>query len=141
MITQLSEIASQYSLSLPLYASRVSAGFPSPADDYIENKIDLNEQLITNPLATFFVRVQGDSMIDAGINSNDVLIVDKSIEAKNRDIILAVIDGEMTVKRFYKNNNNLKLFPENRKYKPIIITDGMEFEVWGVVTYVIHSTK
>lgn len=141
MIKEILDLKSAYSFYLPLYASRVSAGFPSPADDYVDDKIDLNQQLIENPSATFFVRVQGDSMSGAGINNDDVLIVDKSLEAKNRSIVLAVINGEMTVKRLFKNSFSLTLYPENKKYKPIKVTEEMDFEVWGVVTYVIHSTK
>ena len=117
----------------------VSAGFPSPAENYTEGELDLNQYLVTNPPATFFVRVSGDSMINAGIFHNDILIVDRSIEAKNNDIIIATINGEFTVKRFYIKNNIMKLIPENPIYKPTVITAEMDFEVWGKVTSVIHK--
>jgi DNA polymerase V len=116
----------------------VSAGFPSPAENYSEGELDLNKYLVKNPPATFFVRVSGDSMINAGIFPNDILIVDRSIEAKNNDIIIATVNGEFTVKRFIRNGNTVKLMPENPQYTPIVIHDEMDFEVWGKVTSVIH---
>ena len=124
---------------LPMYLESVSAGFPSPAEDYVEGKLDLNEHLIKNPTATFFVRVTGNSMEGAGIYSGDTLIVDRSINPKNSSVIIAALNGELTVKRLSKKNNKLTLYPENTNYKPIEITMDMEFEVWGVVTTVIHS--
>lgn len=126
-------------LDFPLFLESVSAGFPSPADDYLEGRLDLNQHLINRPAATFFVRVTGDSMQGAGIYSGDLLIVDRSLEAKDNNIIIAVIDGELTVKRLSKINNKIFLLPENTNYEPIEITDQMSFEVWGVVTNVIHS--
>lgn len=125
--------------SLPLFSTTVSAGFPSPADDYIDKKIDLNEALIKHPAATFFVRVQGDSMVDAGILNDDLLVVDRSLTVKKAQIIVAVVDGEFTVKRIKRINKKLFLCPENKKYKPLEIVEGMEFQVWGVVTYAIHT--
>lgn len=124
---------------LPLFLESVSAGFPSPADDYIENKLDLNDFLIKNPSATFFVRVTGDSMINAGIYSGDILVVDRSIEPKEGNVVIAVIDGELLVKRLRHSNNKLYLYPENPTFTPIEVTSQMNFEVWGVVTNVIHS--
>ncbi len=124
---------------LPLFLESVSAGFPSPADDYLENKLDLNEYLIHNPTATFFVRVTGDSMLDAGIHSSDILVVDRSLPAKDGSIVIAIINGEMTVKRLQKMKNKLYLLPDNRNYEPIEITSEMDFNIWGVVTNVIHS--
>ncbi len=126
-------------VELPLFLESVSAGFPSPADDYLEGKLDLNEYLVRNPTATFFVRVTGDSMIEASINSGDILVVDRSITPKDGSIIIAVINGELTVKRLSKTKNKMYLLPENKNYKPIEITTEMYFEVWGVVTNVIHS--
>lgn len=123
----------------PLFCTRISAGFPSPADDYIENSIDLNELLIKHPAATFFVRVAGDSMTGAGINSGDTLIVDRSVTAVYGSIIVAVLNGEFTVKRLVRCGNITLLSPENPAYKPIEITAGSEFEVWGVVMHVIHT--
>lgn len=124
---------------LPLYLSRVRAGFPSPADDFVEKKLDLNEFLIKHQAATFLIKVKGDSMTDANINSGDILIIDRSLEAKNKDVVLAVIDGEFTVKRINKINDKLFLVSENCNYSPIEISSSMDFEVWGVVKHVIHS--
>lgn len=126
-------------LNLPLAITRISAGFPSPAEDYIDKKLDLNEYLIKHPAATFFVRVAGSSMINAGIHSGDILIVDRSVEPADKKIVIAVINGEMTVKRISKNAGKLYLVPENDAYKPLEITEGSEFQVWGVVTNVIHK--
>lgn len=124
---------------LPLYLSRIKAGFPSPADDYLDRKLDLNEFLIKHPASTFFVKVKGDSMVGAGINSGDILIVDRSLEPKDKRIVVAVVNGEFTVKRISIKGNRLSLLAENDKYPPIEIKDNMEFEVWGVVLHVIHS--
>lgn len=124
---------------LPLFTARISAGFPSPADDYIDRKLDLNEYLIKHPAATFFVRVQGDSMIDAGIHSGDILIVDRALEPADGKIVIAVLYGELTVKRIKKTKTKLSLLPENPAFKPIEITPEMGLEVWGVVTHVIHT--
>ena len=121
-----------------LYSSSVSAGFPSPADDFIDTKLDLNEHLIRHPSATFFVRASGDSMIGAGIHSGDILIVDRSLEAANNAIVIAALEGELTVKRFKKKNGRVFLLPENKEYKIIDITHNETFSIWGVVTYVIH---
>ena len=130
---------SVHPVKLPLAESSISAGFPSPADDFVQNKLDLNDLLIKHPAATFFVRVSGESMMDAGIFTNDVLIVDRSIEAINGSIIVAVLDGEMTVKRFKKINNTIMLFAENKAYKPIEVAPDRDFSIWGVVVYVIHK--
>lgn len=124
---------------LPLFLESVSAGFPSPADDYMEDKLDLNDLLIRNPASTFFVRVIGNSMINAGIQSGDILVVDRSLEPKEGSVIIAVIDGELTVKRLKYHNGSILLIPENDKFKTIKITSEMNFEVWGVVSSVIHS--
>lgn len=122
----------------PLYSNRVSAGFPSPADDHIEAKLDLNQYLVKHPSATFFVRVEGDSMINAGIHENDLLIVDRSLKPTHGKIIIAVINGELTVKRLSFDKNQILLLPENERYPNIRIDDTMEFNIWGVVTNVIH---
>lgn len=125
--------------ALPLYLSRIKAGFPSAADDYLDKKLDLNEHLIKHPSATFFVKVKGDSMINAGIHSGDILIVDRSLEPKDKKVVVAVINGEFTVKRLHKKNDKLFLLSENPNYKPIEITPDVDFEIWGVVMHVIHS--
>ena len=125
-------------LDLPVFSARITAGFPSPAADYEEGKLDLNKYLIKNPPATFIVRVAGDSMTGAGIHEGDLLIVDRSIEPKNNHVIIAVINGQLTVKRLKIKRGILSLEPENDNYPIQNITTGMEFEVWGVVTNVIH---
>jgi len=116
----------------------VSAGFPSPAEDYIEGKLDLNKYLIKHPAATFFVKVTGNSMIDAGIHDGDILIVDRSIKPSSRKVVIAIVNGELTVKRIRITKGKLLLMPENRDYKPLQVEEEMGFEVWGVVTNVIH---
>lgn len=126
---------------IPLFASRIPAGFPSPADDYIDRNLDLNEFLIKRPAATFFVRVSGESMIGAGIHSGDILIVDRSESAVNRSVVIAVLNGELTVKRFIKKGPSIFLAAENPCYGPIEVKSGMDFEIWGVVVHVIHSFK
>ena len=123
----------------PLFLVPVSAGFPSPADDYIENQLDLNKHLIKHPAATFFVKVKGDSMIDAGIHSGDILIVDRSLEATDKKVVIAVVDGELTVKRIRKMDDKVFLLPENSDFSATEITGAMDFTVWGVVTNVIHG--
>ena len=126
-------------INLPLYSCKISAGFPSPADDHLEKNLDLNSYLIKNPTATFFVRVNGDSMINAGIHDNDILIVDRSLKPAHGKIVIAVVDGQMTVKRLYKQSGKLFLIPENKNFKPIEITENMSMEIWGVVITAIHS--
>lgn len=127
------------SLALPIFSSKVAAGFPSPGDDHWEAKLDLNEHLIQHPAATFFVRVSGDSMIGAGINDGDVLVVDRSLVCKESSIIIAVVNGELTVKRFFKRGAVIALVSENPKYQDIIVTEEMDFRIWGIVTTVIHK--
>lgn len=124
---------------LPYFTAPVKAGFPSPADDYMEEKLDLNEHLIQHPAATFFVRVEGDSMKGAGILKGDLLIVDRALEASNGKIVIAVINGEFTVKRIRKVQETVFLEAENPHYPPIQIDPNWDFQVWGVVTYVIHK--
>lgn len=126
-------------ITLPLYNCSVSAGFPSPADDYIDLKLDLNEYLIKRPSSTFLVRVSGSSMIKAGIHDGDLLTVDRSITPTDGKIVVAVINGEWTVKRIQYKNNILQLLPENDAYQPIIIKEFSDSVfIWGVVTNVIH---
>jgi DNA polymerase V len=122
-----------------IFMATVPAGFPSPAADYEEGKLDLNRHLIRNPAATFFVRVTGDSMVKAGIHSGDLLVVDRSIEPRDKNVIIAVVNGELTVKRIRIRKNGLTLEAENEAYQSQEINDEIEFEVWGVVTNVIHA--
>ena len=126
-------------LNLRHYTSDL--GFPSPADDYAEKSIDLNEQLVRNPTSTFFVRARGDSMKDAGITSGDILVVDKSISAANRHIVVAMLDGDFTVKRLRRRNNRVFLESGNQEFPPREITPDQELVIWGVVTFVIHQPK
>lgn len=126
-------------IKLNLFSQGVSAGFPSPADDYIDKNIDLNEYLIKHPATTYLLKVSGNSMIEAGINSGDILIVDRSLESTDNKIVVAIIDGEFTLKRFRKIDGKLYLYPENPKYKPIEIKEDMNCQIWGVVTFVIHN--
>lgn len=128
-------------LNIPLFLERVSAGFPSPAEDYVEKTLDLNELCIQHPAATFFVRVQGESMIDAGVFPEDVLVVDRSLRAQHGDIIIASLESEMTVKQIHLTPPPVKLLPRNRAYQPITIEDGMVLEVFGVVTNVVRSIR
>ncbi|STX81664.1 SOS (error prone) mutagenesis protein UmuD (RumA) [Legionella busanensis] len=123
----------------PLYGSKVAAGFPSPADDYLELTLDLNEYLIKHPSATFMVRAQGDSMRDAGIHNGDLLIVDRSVEATHDKIVIAAINGELTVKRLFRKMAWVRLIPANKTYSPIDITEEVDLVIWGVVTHIIHQ--
>jgi DNA polymerase V len=122
-----------------LFLVPVSAGFPSPADDYLEDKLDLNQHLIKHEAATFFVKVRGDSMIGAGIHSGDLLIVDRALEPTDNSVVIAVVNSELTVKRMFKRQGHLMLVPDNGNYQPLPITECMDFEIWGVVTHVIHA--
>ncbi len=124
---------------LALYMIPISAGFPSPAEDYLEGRLDLNQLLIRKPAATYFVRVVGDSMTGAGIHSGDLLVVDRSLEAGDGRVVIAVLNGEMTVKRLEITQKQVCLVAENPLYPAIEVTEAMEFEVWGIVTHVIHS--
>ena len=124
---------------LPLLNDSVSAGFPSPADDYTEENIDLNEHLISNPFSTFFLRGKGDSMINAGIKDKDLIIVDKSLIAKPGDIVIAMIDGEFTIKRLSIKNDELYLKAENHNYPDFSFKNHIDVQIWGVAIYSIHS--
>lgn len=119
-------------LNIPLFLERVSAGFPSPAEDYVEKSLDLNELCIQHPAATFFVRVQGESMVEAGIFPNDVLVVDRSLRAKHGDIIIASLESEMTVKQLHLKPIPVRLLLRNPAYQPIIIEGGfVDGGFWG----------
>jgi DNA polymerase V len=116
-----------------------ATGFGAAADDYAERGIDLNEQLIRNKPATFFFRMNGDAMIEAGIFDRDILIVDRSVKAVNGKVIIAVYNGELVGRRLEKNINKIKLIPDNRRMQPVEVQDDPDFNVWGVVTYNIHA--
>ncbi len=124
---------------LPFYQSAVAAGFPSPAEDSIEDRLDLNELLVKRPSSTFFLRVAGSSMIKAGIHHDDILVVDRSLEPTHGKIVIAAVNGELTVKRLYYVGSTLQLVAENDAYPPIDITADTDLHIWGVVTNVIHK--
>ena len=131
---------SQYSFTnIPIISSGLSCGFPSPADDHLDEGIDLNREYIRNKDATFFGRVRGDSMIGAGLEEGDLLIIDKSLEPRNGKIAVCFIDGEFTVKRIKISDDAIWLIAENEKYKPIKVTQDNDFLIWGVVTNVIKN--
>lgn len=134
-------IAARHDVSLPLYTTKVAAGFPSPADDHVEQRLNPSDYLVQNDSATFFVRVKGDSMMDAGIFEDDVLVVDRSRVAQVGDIVLAVLDGEFTVKTLGKSKSGPRLIPANAAYPVIEIKEGQSFEVWGVVTGSMRKFK
>ena len=124
---------------IPLYLSPVAAGFPSPADDYTDRQINLHELLVRNPPATFFVRAGGDSMVGAGIHDGDLLVVDRSAEASSGRVVIAALDGELTIKRLTRRKGRVLLLPENPAYPEIDITEREYVHIWGVVTYVVHQ--
>ena len=123
---------------IQLYASSISAGFPSPAEDHMDVGLDINEYLIKHPSSTFYIYVKGDSMINSGIFDGDLMIVDRSLEAKSNSVIIAVLNGDFTVKKIKKENNKIYLIPDNKKYNPILLDDSTDFQIWGVVTHTIH---
>jgi DNA polymerase V len=138
-INQIFHPLCQTTCELPLYTCPVSAGFPSPAEDYLEGKLDLNQHLIKHPVATFFVRVTGDSMINAGIHAGDLLIVDRSLEAQDGRVVIAVVNGDLLVKRLRMQKKQVYLVAENPNYPSLLITEAMDFQVWGIVTNVVHA--
>lgn len=124
----------------PLFDSKVAAGFPSPAEAHMDSELDLNEYITRNPASTFYVRVEGNSMLGAGIHPNDLLVVDLSLEPRDGNIVIAFINGEFTVKRLkLSKNKQVSLLPENDNYPVLTIKEGMDFRIWGVVTNVIHA--
>ena len=130
--------ASAVPFALPLFAHSVHAGFPSPADDYVAESLDLNEHLIAHKEATFFLRAKGHSMTGAGIQNGDLLVVDRSLTPAHRMVVIAVVDGEFTVKRLFKRGGKIRLLADNPDFAPIEFQDGQELVIWGVVTSVIH---
>jgi DNA polymerase V len=131
------DLGTRYRLNY--FQQPVSAGFPSPAEDYLEGKLDLNRHYIKNPAATFFVRVSGDSMTGAGIHNGDLLIVDRSLEPLPGRVVIAVINGEHTVKRLKREGDRLLLLAENADYAPIEVSEMQELHIWGVVVCVLHT--
>lgn len=127
------------SLPLPLYASVVQAGLPFHGDDYSDNALDLNEYLVKNKASTFFVRVSGASMKNAGIQENDILVVDRSLPVQTNQIVIAAVNGELTVKRFKKDKKGIYLEAENPLYAPIHLREEEELLIWGVVTSIIRK--
>ena len=125
-------------IQLPLFLESVSAGFPSPAEDYIEGRLDLNDFLIRNPSSTYFVRVKGDSLLDSGIHENDILVVDRSKKPKDGSIVIAVVNGELLVKILQFQKSKIFLLANNKKYSSIEVTESMDLVIWGTVTTVIH---
>ncbi len=135
----ISGVAKGLDVELPLYLSPVTAGFPSPADDFLEKRLDLNDYLAKNPAATYLVRATGDSMQGVGIHDGDVLVVDKSAEVTDGKVVIAIVYGEFTVKTLKRRNGHAFLVPANAEYPEIELTPEMECEVWGVVTSVIRK--
>ena len=123
---------------IKLYTTSISAGFPSPAEDHMDISLDINEYLVKHPSSTFYIYVKGDSMINSGIFDGDLMIVDRSLEVKSNSIVVAVINGEFTVKKIKKDSGNIYLIPDNKKYKPILLDNSMDFQIWGIVTHTIH---
>jgi len=140
-VRQVFRASQRIACALPFFLSRVPAGFPSPADDYLEGELDLNELLIQHPAATFFVRLAGDSMVNAGLFDGDILVVDRAVTASHGHIVVAVIEGEMTVKRLYSQGGCVELRPENPAYTPIVFGEGCELVIWGVVIGSVRQFK
>lgn len=128
-------------LGLPLFDGSVPAGFPSPAEDYAEGRLDLNDYLVEHEAATFYVRVKGHSMTGAGILDGDVIAVDRALEPRHGDIVVAVIDGEFTVKELYRDGGSLRLLPHHPDFAPIEVRAGQELSVWGVVKGVVRKLR
>lgn len=143
MITSFWVEPSGFDVNIPLFSNRVSAGFPSPAEDYIEENLNLQDLMISHPSSTYFLKVDGESMIDAGIFSGDILVVDKAVSPKDGSIVVVILDGSFTVKRWYFENSRHILRAENVNYPDIVVdpTRNHDFEIWGVVTFAIHQLR
>ena len=133
-------VGTEIKLSLP-FAQRISAGFPSPAEEYLEVVLDLNDELIKNATATFYGRVKGNSMVEANIKDGDILVIDKSLEAVNGDIAVFYLNGEFTVKRLKVEKGNVWLMPYNKDFAPNKVSPDSEFRIWGIVTNIVHKTR
>lgn len=129
------------SLALPYADNGIQAGFPSPAQDYINESIDLNREIVRHPAATFYGRVEGDSMIDEGIEGGDILVIDRSLEPADGDLAVCCVDGEFTLKRIKLERERIWLIPSNEAFDPILVTPDKQFEIWGVVTYTIKQNR
>ena len=143
-ISQFKKPHSDSLVLLPIFSSAISAGFPSPADDHVEDRLDLNRYLISQPASTFFMRFEGDPMLESGLQQGDLLIVDRSVDPTDSKIVVAAINGELVVRRVRQSRRQLRLLSENPNCPTICITKDTEFQIWGVVTYVIrtlHSTR
>ena len=130
---------SQLNLPLPNVGNQIVAGFPSPAEDYVEAMLDLNQLLIKNPSATFYGRVKGTSMKDAGVDDGDLLVIDKSLTYRNNALAVCFLNGEFTLKRIKKEGDTLLLMPANPDFQPILVKEDADFAVWGIVTYIIKK--
>ena len=128
-------------LRLPFYDAAIPAGFPSPANDYLEESINLNEEFIRHPLSTFLISTEGDSMIEAFIPHRSILLVDRSIKPQNGDIVVAVLNGEFTVKYLERTSKRCRLVPANEKFEPIEVTEEMQMQIWGVVIKIFIDPK
>ncbi|WP_162054742.1 LexA family protein [Pontibacter pamirensis] len=126
-------------IEIPLLASYISAGFPSPADDYLEDRIDIGKYLVQNPTSTYMMRVKGNSMVDANIHEGDILVIDKSLKPAEGVPVVCFLDGEFTVKTFKLIEGKAFLMPANPAYKPIEVTEEMDMRVWGVVVWILHK--
>ncbi|MGK4566752.1 LexA family protein [Flavobacterium sp. 3HN19-14] len=135
------QASTENKLELPLANAGISAGFPSPAMDFMESKIDANDLLVKHPLTTFYARVSGNSMINAGIGNNDLLVIDRTLVPEDNNIAICFIDGDFTVKRLKIKKDGIYLMPENEQYEPIKITDDNQFTIWGIVTFVVKKLR
>lgn len=126
---------------LPFILQPIKAGFPNPAEDASQEVLDLNDLIIRHPASTFYMRVDGDSMQDANIYTGDIVVVDKSLEARSGDLVVACIDGEFTLKHFVRHGERVQLMPANKHYAPIEVDESSDFRIWGVVTYTIHAHR
>ncbi len=138
---QIFTIDTSSSLPLPYADGGIKAGFPSPAQDRLNESIDLNREIVSHPASTFYGRVTGDSMIEEGIDDGDILVIDRSLEPANDDLAVCCIDGEFTVKRLKVERHRLLLMPANRNYRPIEVNEGDDFTVWGIVTHTIKKNR
>lgn len=129
------------SFKVPMFGHTIRAGFPSPADDYVADTLDLNDHLMPRKEASFLLKAKGDSMIGVGIHDGDILVVDRSITASNGYVVIATVDGQFTVKTLEKKRGKIRLLPANPDFEPIEFKDDQELQIWGVVTNVVHSLK